>query len=130
MINAYVIAETEYQLDILKKLLPSELRDSTVFAEGTNRYGAYSMAGTLLATRHRPVALFLDANTEDERTVQEQEDFLRELLQRSATQLESRYQIFIAVPTLEVVFFRDKALLEQLTDYKLSDIEWTLASHA
>lgn len=130
MTYAYVVTEGVQDTKILTKLLPEELVNHTEFAEGTNRYGVYSLSGTLLAIERLPVAVVMDADTEDAKVVQEQEDFLHELLQRSATKPESRYQIFIAVPTLEIVFFRDKTLLEQLTDRKLSETEWILARHA
>lgn len=130
MIHAYVITENEFDEEILQKLLPDELISNTHIVDHAGSYGAYTLAGSLLGTRRLPVALVVNANSEDGATIQEREDYLREFLLGPAAGQANRFQIAIFVPEIDSVFFESRALIEQLVGRPMSDLEWMLAKHA
>lgn len=127
MTQAYVVTEGKSDAEILKRLLPEAIVANTEFVAASGRYGAQSLASTILAVKRRPVALVVDADTEDQFLVREREEFSRELLRQTASGVP--FAVFTAVPELEAVFFQDKSVLERLTDQKLEDGEWTIAKH-
>lgn len=96
MKKAYVITEGPFDAEILKQLLSAKVLRDTEFVVAHGRYGAQSVARTLLATRHIPVALVVDADTTDEARIAEQKDFLEELLRQASS--GTRFQVFLIKP--------------------------------
>jgi len=90
-------------------------------------YAAMSMAATLLPVRKLPVALVLDADTENKSAIREREDFLRSFLRAAAGDVP--FEVFLAVPTIEAILFQDRTLVEQFTHRELSDQEWAQARY-
>jgi hypothetical protein len=127
MTQVYVVTEGATDVRILKKLLPMPLVNETEFVAGSGSYSAQSLATTLLAVKQRPVALVVDADTDNLIAIQERRDFLRELLRQAASDVQ--FEVFTAVPELEIVFFQDKSLLEQLTQHTFTEVEWQAARH-
>jgi hypothetical protein len=125
MMRAYVVTEGQVDAEILKGLLPENIVKDTEFVVGSGRYSAQSLARSVLAVRQLPVALVVDADTEDETMIQEQSDFLQESLRQASPGV--RFQVFLAVPTIEILLFQDQSLLEELTGRKFSDQEWQIA---
>lgn len=125
MIRAYVITEGQSDVDILRKLIPDELVKDTEFIAASSQYNAQSLATTILAVKTKPVALLLNANTDNETLVQEKSNLLYQLLRQSSPGIP--FQVFIAVPELEAIFFQDKHLIERLIKHSLSNVEWQLA---
>src|SRR5262245_55798732 len=105
MIYAYLITEGKSDEEMLRKLLPEDLVYSTEIVNGGGSYGAQSLTGTLLSTRRLPVALVVDADTDDADTISEREVVLRELLQSRAGGNERRFLLSLMVPAMEIVFF-------------------------
>ena len=130
MVHAYVITENKSDTEVLCKLLPEDLVNSTEIVNGGGSYGAQSLAGSLLATRRLPVALVVDADTDDADAISDREVILREFLQQRSAGNEQIFQLSLMVPAIEIVFFEDRALIEQLVGRPLSDLEWMLAKHA
>jgi len=124
MINTYVVTEGQTNADVLQKLLPDQLTKDVVFVVGSGKYSAQSLASTLLATRRIPTALVVDANQENEA---EQEDFLRSILRQASPGVP--FEVFLAIPEIEVILFQDKPLLEQLTGRQLTQLEWDIGRH-
>lgn len=127
MTQAYLVTEGKSDLLVLKKLLPKELVKHTVMTAGSGRYAAQALASSILAVKQRPVALVVDADTEDENTIREREGFSRDLLRRSTAGVP--FEVFSAVPEIEAVFFHDKSVFEQIVGQKLQDREWAIARH-
>lgn len=125
MIRAYVITESQSDVDILKKLLPDELVKDTNFVAASSQYNAQSLAATILPVKTKPVALVLNANTDNEALIQEKSDLLYQLLHQSSPGIP--FQVLIAVPELEAIFFQDKHLIEKLVKRSLNNVEWQLA---
>ena len=86
---------------------------------------ARSLARSLLASRQRPVALVVDADTSDQLEVQERVDFLDYYLRQGAG--ATRFGVFAAVPEIEVLFFEDRAFVERIAQEHFSERAWELA---
>ncbi|WNZ45258.1 hypothetical protein Q2T42_26065 [Leptolyngbya boryana CZ1] len=125
MSKAYIVVEGPTDAAILRKILPSESLQQVKFIDGEGKYGAVSMARKLLMTEHIPTALVIDAGTDHASMVHEQQD-LDYLLRLAAD--GTPFQILMAVPAIEVLFFQDRGFLEQLLGRTFTDLEWQLAS--
>jgi 5S rRNA maturation endonuclease (ribonuclease M5) len=79
MTLAYIITEGKTDIEILKRLLPQYLIEDIKFVAGEGQYGVRSLATSLLATRSTPVAIVLDADTENENQIYEKSDLVNYL---------------------------------------------------
>jgi hypothetical protein len=111
--KAYVITEGPAAAAVLKKLLPEDLTGRTEFVIASSRYSLQSLARSILATRHRPVAVVIDAETYNDGKIQEEEEFLNATLRQVAVDTKSR--VFIAKPDLMSVLSEDSALGKHAT---------------
>ncbi|MFP4439864.1 MAG: hypothetical protein ACLFVO_21725 [Chloroflexaceae bacterium] len=125
MTQAYVVTEDQIGATLLKKLLPEEIVDQTTFVAGSGRYAAQSLSLSILGVKQQPVALVINAGTEDGVAIQEQYDFLRELLGQATS--GTPFEIFAAVPEIEGVFFQEQVLFAQITGEQLNLVEWNAA---
>jgi len=99
MTLAYVVTDRETDVAILKKLLPLELAESLTFYAAHGKYSARSAAGTLLSARMRPVALVLDADTENPDEVREKIELVNTMLY-PASSPETPFKVFLATPSI------------------------------
>ncbi len=125
MTQAYVITEGELDREILQKILPENLVNQTKFVAGAGKYSAQSIASTILAIKLLPVALIIDADTEDESAVKEKSALLHQLLYQSSPGIP--FSVFLAVPELEAILVQDQTLIETIIDRQLSVLEWQFA---
>ncbi|ABA23860.1 hypothetical protein Ava_4261 [Trichormus variabilis ATCC 29413] len=125
MTLAYIIAEGYRDIEILQKLLPKNLTQDIQFIAGESSYRARSLASSLLATRNTPVALVLDADTDNESQILERHDLINYTLNQASPGIP--YQIFFAVPEIEIIFLQDKSLIEKIAQRQFNDLEWQLA---
>lgn len=124
----YVVTEGQADVDILKKLLDKDIVKVIEFVAGSGSYSMLSKAGTLLAVKHLPLALVIDADTLNDIAIQEKVDSLRYLLRQPAAGV--RFEIFPAVPEIEAVFFQDRRFIEKLANKTFTDMEWKLAQRS
>ncbi|MDX2039838.1 MAG: hypothetical protein SF097_01255 [Acidobacteriota bacterium] len=124
MKKACVITEGQTDIDILKRVLPPSLTKEVEFVDGGGWSGAQSSAVTILAKRQIPVALVIDADANDEQTIHEKLDFSRWLLKQAAVQVP--FEVFLAIPEVEAVFFQDQPFVEEIANRKFTDLEWRL----
>ena len=122
MARPYVITEGKLDAEILQRLLPATIAQNVIFVDGGGKYGAKSMASTLLVTRQRPVALVIDADTLDPAVLQEQQDSARALLRQVSPGVP--FEVFLAKPEIEEVFFQDQALVERILQTTFTPREW------
>ncbi len=125
MKQAYVVTEGKSDVELLKKVLPKSIVKDVEFIAGSGRYSAQSLTRSILAVKQLPTAIVADSDTEDESTIQEQKDFLRESLHQASAGIQ--FEIFLAVPEIEIVFFQEPTLLEKLAHQNFSNIEWEMA---
>ncbi|MBD2167101.1 hypothetical protein H6G04_22170 [Calothrix membranacea FACHB-236] len=125
MTLAYIITEGGRDIEILERLLPQNLTQNIKFIAGESSYRARSLASSLLATRKTPVALVLDADTDNESQIFERHDLIKYALNQASSGIP--YQVFLAIPQLEIIFLQDKSLIEKIAQRQFNDLEWQLA---
>ena len=126
MSRTYVVTEGDTDVAVLKRVLPEGIVASAEFVPaGGGMDSARSLARSLLASRQRPVALVVDADTSDQLEVQERVDFLDYYLRQGAG--ATRFGVFAAVPEIEVLFFEDRAFVERIAQEHFSERAWELA---
>lgn len=125
MNRAYVVTERPSSTELLRAVLPERLVGADTFVSGCGRSSAISLVWSLLVTKQRPVALVVDADTDVESSIREQEDFLRETIRRPSPGVARR--VFLAVPTIEASFVHDREVAGRLAGHALSDDEWEQA---
>lgn len=125
MTSTYIVTEGNTDIEILRTLLPKEYLEDLEFVNGKGSYSAQSLASTIVDVRRRSVALVLDADTLDEATVNEKKTFLYQTIR--PTKSHTFFEVFIAVPEIEILFFHDKGLLEDILGKKISDAEWAFS---
>ncbi len=125
MTHTYIVTEGQFDAVLLEKLIPKNMNRETTFVVRSGGSSALSLARTILAVKRVPVALVVDADTTSESAICERQDLLRSLLNQAAVRV--RFEVFLAVPEIETVFFVDRPLLEHLVHQKISDIEWSIA---
>lgn len=104
---AYIVTEGCADAEILKRCLPEELTRDVYVAVGEERSSAMSLAGSILVVKSRPVALVVDAGSEDEAAIEERRDFTAAFLRRTSGGVP--FEVFVAVPVFEAVFFESKS---------------------
>ena len=127
MINASVVTEDRSDAQLLKRLLPPDLISQVEFIIGGGSDGAQSLAGSILASKRRPVALVVDADGRKDQALQEFDDLLSTLLRQVSGNVP--FDVLIAKPEIEIVYFYDRVLLERLIGAKLDDVIWTTAQY-
>ncbi len=110
--SIYIVTEGQFDAELLTRLLAEEVREGVSIKAAGGKSGAQSLARSLVAARRRPVALVLDADTTDEASVHRQRLVARELLAMASPGIPT--EVFMAVPSMEVLFFKDDALLRAL----------------
>ena len=121
-LRVYLVAEGPCHVEFLAKLLPDARRAGAKFVDGKGKSSARSLARSLVAARHEPVALVLDADTTEEHLVREQRLITREFLRMASPGVPT--EVRLAVPSIEIVFFADRALLSRIVGVKVPDDEW------
>jgi hypothetical protein len=130
-VKRYVVVEGPADLSLLERVV--EVRrtsfpfpDTTVqFVAAGGRSAVASMARSLLVSRPDPVAVVMDADTLDERTIREHEEIYYDLLRSVAH--NTPFRLFFAAPELEVVFFTDPAIIRRVFHRDLSEGELDVA---
>ncbi|MEY2913773.1 MAG: hypothetical protein RLZZ184_3082 [Cyanobacteriota bacterium] len=76
MTLSYIVLKGNKNQEILEKLLPKNLLQDVKIVVGNSQYEVRSLASSLIATRHIPVILILDANTDNESQIFEKTDLI------------------------------------------------------
>ncbi|MGB0383395.1 MAG: hypothetical protein ACPGWR_01105 [Ardenticatenaceae bacterium] len=121
MTQAYVVTENQVAAKILEGVLPKKIVESTSFV--VRPQSPTSTARSIVSAKRRPVALVMDTHTRHEGSIYEQEDLIR-YISRSIAGIP--FELFFVIPELEIVFFQDRPLLEQLLQRKVTDVEWAV----
>ena len=95
---AYIIIEGKTTAELLKKLLPSSFLQGTEIIEMPDWYSAFSLAGTIMSKRSRPVLLIINANSDSPKYAREREQMLEGMLLPAAA--AAPYKVCVAVPTV------------------------------
>ncbi|NJM07303.1 hypothetical protein HC891_15595 [Candidatus Gracilibacteria bacterium] len=110
--KTYIIVEGSFDAEVLQRMLaPDTLLVSHIIVGGGKSSGA-SLARSLLSQRAEPVILVMDADTVHPETLLEQQKVYTDLL--GAVAINTPYEVLLAIPELEVIFFQDIRLLEEV----------------
>jgi hypothetical protein len=114
---AYIVVEGKKNVDLLKQLLPPDLLKDTEIVGMSDWDSAFSLAGTIMSERSRPVILIVDANSDNPAVIQERQHTLEGLLLPAAS--AAPYQVCIAVPTLATIgqTAQSHSLIQQITQF-------------
>lgn len=121
----YVVTEGPSDADLVEFLLEPEIheRQSADDREGIERVrvvpgggqsGAISLGRSLLALKRQPVALLVDADTNDEERIEEFRDFLIRELRITAG--DTPFRVLIAVPVIESILFQSPSTTEWIRE--------------
>jgi len=126
--KTFVVTEGEVDAAILEGILGAVLGPEALkVVSAGSRSRAVSLARSYLAVRESPVALVLDADMTDEARIREEELNLTELLAFAGAR--ERFGVFLAVPTMEIVFFPTQEASEEVLGKSLSENEWEAAQY-
>jgi hypothetical protein len=109
--KCYLLTESPTHAVILREILkPLFQKTDLVVVDGGEGSGSTSLARTLLVSRPAAVVLLRDSGTTDEsRTANLKSDLLAAL---GSVASRRRFEILLAMPELEAVFFADLGALE------------------
>jgi len=128
MKQAYVVTENKRDLALIEKLLSEEFGSRVGFVAGEGSDSAETMARSLLVSKHVPVVLVLDSDTSNAKANQERRETVSEYL--GSVTSDAPYEVVMAVPELETVFFKDTSVLEHIINRSVSKPERQTAEFA
>lgn len=108
----HVVVAGKTFVKILGTILPAALLEGASLVNGGELNGEFSRAQTLLAVRHEPVALVMNANMTEPAPLSELRKDTEYLLKSVAGKVPVKLVLF--VPSIEGVFFHDPATLHRL----------------
>jgi hypothetical protein len=115
MNEGFVVVEGVTDKRLIEEKWKSKPRNVKIVEAG-GRSSAISLARSILITRNVPIALVVDADTDNERKIEEQEQFIYEITKTSP--LDSMLRVFMPKPTLEQESpERIKQLIEQINQF-------------
>ncbi|RFP56494.1 MAG: hypothetical protein BJG00_013840 [Limnothrix sp. CACIAM 69d] len=113
--KTYVVCEGLNDVQLLKRILPSELTKNVEIVAGGGLYALKSLALSLIVRRQSPVVIVIDSDSDIVERVQQQVQDTEELL--SSLAVHTPVKVIPAIPALEIVLFKDIALLTRLLGY-------------
>jgi hypothetical protein len=122
MKKAYIVSQGNSDSELFKKLFPKNIVNETVFTDTPTRSSAISLACSILAVKQLPVGLVVDAKTNEESSLEDQTLALEEILRYASPGIS--FDVFLAIPEIEILFLQDKMFLEKLAQKEFSDSEW------
>jgi len=128
MITQYFVVEGTFDKFIFERILPEEIVSQTKFFTANGGYTrVLSIVRSLLVSSEFSVSLIVDSDTIDASRIEEKKDFITQLLQQLSD--PDHFHVFIAVPEIEVIFFSNQEIIEELIGEKISDQQLELARY-
>jgi hypothetical protein len=107
--KTHIVTEGVLEMQLLDKLLQAAGAENYRISAAGAKSSVISFARSILSSRQSPVALVMDADTVDADKIKEQEWIYYDLL-RTASR-KAPFQVFLAVPEIEILFFSDPQAL-------------------
>jgi len=115
MKKGFVVVEGKIDKDLLEKQWKHKPRNVEIVEAG-GRSSAISLARSILITKNAPIALVIDADTLNERKIEEQEQFIYEITKHNHA--DSMFKVFMPKPNLEQESpERRERLIEQINQF-------------
>ncbi|MCP4697437.1 MAG: DUF4276 family protein [Gammaproteobacteria bacterium] len=127
MTAQYVVVEGAFDKFLLEHILPQQLVSQSKILVGYSDNSALSKACSLLVSSERPVVLIVDSDTTDHANIEETKDFMTQSLRQYAK--SERFHVVISVPEIEIVFFSNRKMTDELINGKITDLQWELARY-
>jgi len=125
MKKALIVTEGKHDAEILQKVLPQEILEKIqIIPSGGS---ALSLARTVLVTKQIPTVLFVDADSNNERTILEKQADLNDSL--NSVSIGTKFKVFLMVPEMEVLFLENPDFIKNISHNheEFSDFELELA---
>jgi hypothetical protein len=107
-----VLTESTFDVDILKRLLPTSILEKTEFIPSMGFSGAISKAKSLAIQVSNRIILVLDSDTVNENEVLEKKDQLEYIFESIGK--EENVDVFLFTPEIEVIFFESNAIQNKI----------------
>jgi hypothetical protein len=95
---AYIVVEGKENARFLEQILPADLLQDVHIVGMNGWYSAFSMAGTIMSDRSRPVLLIVETTSDNPVHAKEREQTLMGLLLPAAA--AAPYEVCVAVPSI------------------------------
>jgi hypothetical protein len=95
---AYIVVEGKENARFLEQILPADLLQDVQIVGMNGWYSAFSMAGTIMSDRSRPVLLIVETTSDSPVHAKEREQTLMGLLLPAAA--AAPYEVCVAVPSI------------------------------
>jgi hypothetical protein len=95
---AYIVVEGKENARFLEQILPADLLQDVQIVGMNGWYSAFSMAGTIMSDRSRPVLLIIETTSDNPLHAKEREQTLMGLLLPAAA--AAPYAVCVAVPSI------------------------------
>lgn len=115
--KTYIVVEGPFDADVLRVTLSPHTLRNAQFVIGGGKSSGVSLARSLISDRGEPLLLVMDADTVHQEAIQEQEKVYRELL--GAVAINTPYDVVLAIPELEILFFQDPDILARALNLPL-----------
>lgn len=112
MARAYIVTEGRSDSDLLRRILPGELSHEVDILEAGGISSVKSMARSLLVTRRKPVAIVVDADSDDRFQAGVRFRDIEEVVEIAAPGVPVK--VLVAVPELEAVLFQAPGLVARV----------------
>jgi hypothetical protein len=114
----YVVTEEQLDADLLRQALPHEIVKHVTFRIGGGRYGAQTLAASLIAKQQQPTALVINTASEDPDVIEEKLQFSTALVRRVAGEIS--FGVFAAVPSVEGALSQKQRFFGDLIEFLTS----------
>jgi len=115
---AYIVCEGDFDVQLLKVILPKELLQNIEVVPAGGLYAAESLARSLIVRRQVPVVLVLDADLVDPDLVKERRTSIQETVE--SVSINTLVKVILATPEMETIFFQDSLLLSRLLGQEIT----------
>lgn len=107
--TTYIVVTDPFDADVVRAMLPPALIRATHLVVGGGASSSISLARSLVSDRGEPLLLVMNTDTVHHEAIREQEHEVRDLL--GAVAIDTPYDVVLAIPELEIVFFHDLDVL-------------------
>lgn len=125
---AYIITEGDSDVQLLKAIIPQHLLNEVGIIAAGGLSAVKSFARSLVARQQIPVVIVVDADSTDQKFIQERTQEIQEIVEGVA--VDTPVKVILAVPTIEFIFFEDACLLSKImnfTDFNVPNYIFELA---
>lgn len=125
--TAYIVCEGEFDAQLLQRLLPEEFVSNVEVVAAGGLSAVKSLARSLIVRRQSPVAIVANADAIVPEQVEQQLKDTEELVGNIAA--NTPVKVILAIPALEIIFFRELSWLSYLLGYTPSQDILNLATY-